>query len=372
MRILIGILSELSHEGRQERMVASLEKAGHEVAITRMKNGEGEASAFWQGRRLIELENRRQGRRKLYFLKFMRWFMQLIQAERPDLVLAVDPPALAPAQKARGSFRLVYDAREHWAELPTVRDRLLVRRYWEGVEDRGLRRADAAFTVCGSIAAELSNRSGRQDISLVRNVPAFSWEEDRSRHAATLRERFQLPAASKVIVYAGGFWPGYEFRPLMKAIEAMPEDVHLLMLGDGPGRQDHLDYRDTSAAGSRLHLPGKVASHELDRLLKGADAGTILTPDLGLSYRFLLPNKLFEYIQAGLPVLASPLPELSAVIAGRQLGRLVDPVDSTAIAHELSVLLEEPDKWQHNLREAARELCWEEEERYFLKLVEGV
>ena len=371
MRILIGILSELSHEGRQERMVASLEMAGHEVAITRMNNGEGEASAFWQGRRLIELENRREGRRKLYFLKFMRWFRRLIQTERPDLVLAIDPPALAPALKATGNFRLVYDAREHWAELPTVRDRPLVRHYWEGVENRGLLRADAAFTVCGSIAAELAKRSGRAGIGLVRNVPAYSWEDDRSRHAGALRERFQLPADSRVIVYAGGFWPGYDFRPLMKAIEAMPEEVHLLMLGDGPGRQDHLAFRDTSTAMRRLHLPGKVASHELDTLLKGADAGTILTPDLGLSYRFLLPNKLFEYIQAGLPVLASPLPELSAVIAGRQLGRLVDPADSTAIARELAALLDTPEMWQQRLGQAARELCWEKEEAYFLRQVEG-
>ena len=120
-----------------------------------------------------------------------------------------------------------------------------------------------------------------------------------------------------------------------------------------------------------IHCPGpiassclaKVESGLLPELTRGADLGLIPVPDLGLSYRYLLPNKLFEYLQAGLPVLASPLPELEAVVEARGLGRCVSPQEEQALAAAATELLD--PGWrlarEEAFAQAAVELCWEEE-----------
>lgn len=376
MRVLVGILSELSHERRQERMVESLEAAGHEVSITWVDNGESPLSEFWKGRRLHRLPATRHWGGKLYFLRFMGWFHRLILQEGPDAVLAVDPPALGPALRARARlpFHLVYDAREYWCELPTVRARPLMAAFWRWVEGRGMRGADASCAVCASIARALETdyRLSR-NVAVVRNVPAFSWSSPEARQREALLPLCPGLGKDPVLVYAGGFWPGYDFRPLMDAVgllEGQGLGVRLLLLGDGPQLEVHRRHAASLPWKDRVHFAGKVPSHRLDALLRACDVGTVLVPDLGLSYRYLLPNKLFEYIQAGLPVLASPLPETASVVLGRGVGRCAEPDDPQAIAAQVSLLLD-PSRtpvWHAALEAAARDLCWEHEEAAFLAL----
>lgn len=374
MRVLIGLLSELSHERRQERMAATLEAAGHEVSITWVDNGTAPLSAFWKGRRLHRLENPRDGRRKAYFARYMHWFHGLILRERPDCVLAVDPPALLPARLAlaRREFRLLYDAREYYCELPTIRERRWVRHFWNWGEGWGMRRAQASWAVCGSIARALERDHSVRDVGVVRNLPLRSFAPREPGRRAALRALVPELGDGPVVVYAGGFWPGYDFRPLQQAMGELPE-AQLVCLGDGPELGRHQRHAAQQSWSQRLHFPGKVAPERLEGLLRGADAGVVLVPDLGLSYRYLLPNKLFEYIQAGLPVLASPLPELASVVLGRHVGRCAEPADAAAIATRLRELLDpvsEP-RWQEALAAAAGELCWEREEARFLRLAEG-
>jgi glycosyltransferase involved in cell wall biosynthesis len=376
MRILMGILSELSHERRQERMVESLERAGHQVSATWVDNGEAPLSDFWKERPLHRLQASRALGGKLYFLRFMGWFHRLILQEKPHAVLAVDPPALGPALRARASrpFHLVYDAREYWSELPTVRSRPLMTAVWKWTEGRGMRQADASCAVCASIARALQEDYHlSREVAVVRNVPALSWRPREATRRHQLGRLWPTLGQGPVVVYAGGFWPGYDFRPLMDAVGLLEEKgrgVNLLMLGDGPQWELHRRHASTLPWKERVLLAGKVPGHQLDGLLRGCDAGTVMVPDLGLSYRYLLPNKLFEYIQAGLPVLASPLPETASVVLGRGLGRCADPQNAAAIAAQLTILLDpaRESTWQAALEAAAQDLCWEKEESRFLQL----
>jgi len=376
VRILMGILSELSHERRQERMAESLERAGHEVSVTWVDNGEAPLADFWKGRRLHRLASQRRGGGKLYFLRYMGWFHRLILQEKPDCVLAVDPPALGPASRAlsRHPFRLVYDAREYWSELPTVRQRPLVSLFWEWVEGRGMRAAHASCAVCASIARALQEDYHLPgEVAVVRNVPAFAWHQPAVQRRDALDALWPQAGEDPVIVYAGGFWPAYDFRPLMDALgplEARGTKARLLFLGDGPEMARHLAHAATLPWRERVCFAGKVPAHTLDALLRGCDVGTVLVPDEGLSYRYLLPNKLFEYIQAGLPVLASPLPETASVVLGRGVGRCAEAQDVAAIARQLEALMEpsRQQAWREALGLAAADLCWEKEEEIFLRL----
>jgi len=96
-----------------------------------------------------------------------------------------------------------------------------------------------------------------------------------------------------------------------------------------------------------------------------ADIGVSLDKDRSINYRYSLPNKVFDYIMAGVPVLASNLPEVARTVTDYGVGRVVEEVAPAAIALALKEMLDDQDKLQryrHNCLEAAKVLCWEREE----------
>ena len=93
--------------------------------------------------------------------------------------------------------------------------------------------------------------------------------------------------------------------------------------------------------------------------------GISLEEDLGLNYRFALPNKLFDYIQAGVPVLVSNLPEMKRIVEHYQIGAIAETHQRKDLAETIKMALFNQEKnavWKNNLKLAAKELCWENEE----------
>jgi hypothetical protein len=105
-----------------------------------------------------------------------------------------------------------------------------------------------------------------------------------------------------------------------------------------------------------------------------ADLGISLEEDLGLNYRFALPNKLFDYIQAGVPVLVSNLPEMRHIVEHYQIGDISETHQRKELAELMKSALFDQAKrlvWKQNLTKAAKELCWENEEKVLQVLYEA-
>ncbi|MFM7218467.1 MAG: glycosyltransferase, partial [Bacteroidota bacterium] len=111
------------------------------------------------------------------------------------------------------------------------------------------------------------------------------------------------------------------------------------------------------------------------RVTRLADAGLTLDKDTNLNYRFSLPNKLFDYIQAGLPVLASDLPEVRKVVEGYQIGMIIRSHQPEDIASSMRDLMGDATRlaqWKENLTFAAAELDWRHERGRLLDVVRNV
>jgi len=225
------------------------------------------------------------------------------------------------------------------------------------------------------IAAALAARYECPRPLVVRNTPwrnTLPEASDTERSQGLAAYLPQWRPGDRVLVYQGGFWPGYDLKPLLAAVSSLP-GWSLLALGDGPTWQEHRDLAARLPGRDRLCLPGKIPAADLPGLTRLAHAGVIPVPDLGLSYRYLLPNKLFEYLQAGLPVLASPLPEIADVLGDGRLGLLAAPGDTSALAAAL-VRLGDP-AWKRareaDFLQARERWCWEEEQKTFLSAFAG-
>lgn len=295
-----------------------------------------------------------------------------VVAWRPDVVHANDGNTLAPAWwiSRRTGARIVYDAHELWRHRNVRADRPVAPVVEALIESLVIRRAEGVITVSPSIAAWLQDAYAlRARPSLVRNIPRGQIEA-LNPAVGRLRKLASLGPDTQVIAYGGRLTTSRGIEETLEALALLPDRVHFVLLGYGePGYLALLHARiGRLGVADRVHLVGKVAPDLVSTALADADLSVVYVRPICLSYRFSLPNKLFESIHAGLPVAAADLPDTAAIVRERGVGEIFDvdsPVDMAAI---IARLLADPQRYRDAAAAAARELTWQHEERELIGL----
>jgi glycosyltransferase involved in cell wall biosynthesis len=117
-----------------------------------------------------------------------------------------------------------------------------------------------------------------------------------------------------------------------------------------------------------VHFLGKISGDHLYEYTPSADIGLCLLENMGLNYYFSLPNRIFDYLQAGVPVLASRFPEIVNIVEKYNTGRLIDHFESTYLAGVIKTMLDNPLNTEH-FDSVAKELCWENEEKGLISVI---
>jgi glycosyltransferase involved in cell wall biosynthesis len=266
--------------------------------------------------------------------------------------------------------RLVYDAHELYGERtdPSLSARVTARLTFL-LERLMVRLADATVTTNPSRAEVLSARHGPREVAVLRNVPSLQ------RKVEPLDPGF--PRGVKVLLYQGGIYAkSRAFRQTVEALSCLPDDVHLVILGFG--REQDIDlvrsWAGEFAVADRVHLLPPRPFDELVRTAAAATLGLVPIRPIRLNQTLGDTNKLHEYLMAGLPVVASDLPEIRHV--ARQgdppVGEVFDPDDAASIAAAVKRILSDQERLAQRRSEAlrlARELYnWEVEQRKLLEL----
>lgn len=350
----------------------------HKVAISLQKMG---FKPVLIGRRLPESHvverNYTTHRMKLLFRKGamfyfeynLRLFFYLLKS-KIDVFVSNDLDTL-PANYLVSRIKrkpLVYDSHEYFTEVPELIGRPVVRTIWTWLEKLLVPKVDAAYTVCDSIA-EVYHDLYKVDFKVVRNLPVCSATENIT-HSMTRSHR--MSNSSKIILYQGALNLG---RGVGAAIRSMPylDGAELWLAGDGDQTSELKELVAEMKLESKVKFLGRLPLHQLHEVTRQADLGISLEEDLGLNYRFALPNKLFDYIQAGVPVLVSNLPEMRHIVEHYQIGAIAETHQRKELAELLRNALFDQDKrlvWEQNLPRAASELCWENEEKVLMQVYE--
>lgn len=280
-----------------------------------------------------------------------------------DVFVANDLDTL-PANYLASRLRrkpLVYDSHEYFTEVPELVNRPRVKAIWTRIEKALVPKVDAAYTVCESIAEVYRNKYG-VDFKVVRNLPLRAMSTTSDPMIRSHRITHDTP---KIILYQGALNLGRGLEDTIKAMQFI-DGAEFWLAGDGDLTQKLKDLVEELKLESKVKFLGRLPLHELSSITCKADLGISLEEDLGLNYRFALPNKLFDYIQARVPVLVSDLPEMRRVVENFQIGTCIKFDKRNQLAEEMKEALFNEEKrliWQNNLHSAALELCWENEEQ---------
>ncbi len=380
MRTCLMLKNRLRTDARVKKEALALKAAGWEVTILCWEEPDAPAEEDWNGIRVKRLRFRsaasvsitgtlddpsgrrgplgmilsllrhsRTRRRATDFLRNALFDFKLLFAALPvkaDVIHANDLDTLLPAWTAAvaGRARLVYDSHELWLGstrylretgfLGRLRDRL--------VERLLIRRADAVIAVTRGRIGAMRQMYPGIDIHLVENCPDPVQELPVSNFLADLTGGTSNPP---IVLYQGAI--AYE-RGLERLIEACgllsPGSVRVVMIGPDmtsgvlPGRA-----RRDDVNGVLTILPA-VPSEKLSMVTVSADIGLILFQNTCPNHYYSLPNKLYEYMMAGLPIIASDLPEMSELLTREGCGILVDPEDPSDIAGRILSLAADPDR----------------------------
>ncbi|MCU0362908.1 MAG: glycosyltransferase [Bacteroidales bacterium] len=298
----------------------------------------------------------------LFYMFFnIRLFFFLL-AGRFDVIVSNDLDTLLPsflASRLKG-IPLVFDSHEYFTGSRELMGRPLVRRFWKIIEQLILPRLEYVFTVSDSIA-ELYRQEYSVSPVVVRNLAPHS-----SSTETYSRDRIGIRTGDLLLVLQGtGINADRGAEELVDAVIETP-GVSLLIVGRGD-ILGSLQLR-VQAAGSddKIKFVPPVVREELLKYTRMADAGVSLDKDRGINYRYSLPNKIFDYISAGVPVIASDLPEVSRIIRQYGCGILVGSVTVESVSAVLAGLVSNRgllDGLRLKCREASLELNWEEESK---------
>ena len=300
-----------------------------------------------------------------FFGRIHRLFAEAARAIPARVYHASDLYTLAAMHAAarHHNGRLVYDARELYPHVAATAGRPWVRTMWRFVERRHIRHADAVFTVSDSIAERLAQTYGLPRPVVLHNVPPYRSVTS----SGYLRAQTGTAPDTVVLLHQGQI---QKDRGCLLLADAM-RDVHgavLVFLGGGPLKPLLRQHVRTASLDDRIRFFDPVPPDALLPVTASADAGITLLEDTCLNHRFALPNKLFEYLMAGLPVLASDLPEIRSVVETFEVGCVVDPADRAALVETLQRMVDDKParaRWAANAPRVFETFSWEKASQRF-------
>ncbi len=364
-KIIVSVTNDLSTDQRVDRVCNTLQRNGFDVLLIgrELKNSKP-----------LNLRAYQTHRMKLWFEKGFLFYASFnislfffLLFAKADILLANDLDTL-PANFFCSNIKsqqLVYDSHEYFTGVPEIQDRPFVKKTWKSIERFILPKIKHAYTVNESIA-KLYKDEYNIDFGVVRNFPLR-----RAVVKFKTRRELHLPEDKKIIILQGsGINVDRGGEEAVKAMEFLDNAV-LLIIGSGDVIDRLKEMSEMPGIKGKVIFKGKLAYSEMMEFTANADVGISFDKDTNINYRFSLPNKIFDYIQCGVPVLASRLPEIEKVITAYRVGDFIDNHEPKHIAAKLNEMLADDIKlnvWKANASEASRILNWENEEKNVINI----
>ena len=303
----------------------------------------------------------------LFYAEYNTRLFLFLLFHKANLLLSNDLDTALPnyfISKLKG-IRMIYDSHEYFTETPELVGRPRVQKVWKRIEGFVVPKLKEMITVCDSIADLFQEKYGVK-CHVVRNIPPRAALPPKGNKKA-----LNLPEDKHLLILQGS---GINIqRGAEELVESMQylDDCFLMIIGGGDVLPILKQMVAETHVEDRVRFLPRMPYSEMMAYTQLAELGFVLDKDTNLNYRFCLPNKLFDFIQANVPIVASNLVEVGKIIRKYDIGLFIPDHAPKSIAGTIRKGLDDIEsrsRWQIGLAQAANELCWENEQQTLMEI----
>lgn len=359
-KIVISFLGNLYYDTRTFNLFNSLESKGHNVQFIGFDWLTPEFKTI--KKKNISITKLLKTRFSIFF--YLQFFFSQLSScltTKADIYFASDffsLPVCVIAAKVRRT-KVFYDSREIYTELPFHDEKPVLKKILKVVERFLIKRVERIFTTGEMDSEYLKNLYPIKETYLLRNLPLTKTDIVPINYHA----KFNVPDNSITTLYQGIIVKGRGIDTYFKAVQKM-ENLYLIILGGGEHLQFYKSLANEMKISNRVIFAGKIPQDEILNYTAGAFAGLSIIDNISVNNYYALPNKLFEYVMSGLPVIVNNLPQMQKVVNDYDIGVVMENVNEDNLISVLNNWTENRNLYRtikENCRKASLELNWEKE-----------
>lgn len=354
-RIVISVTNDLTTDQRVGKTCEVLSEIGYDVILV--------------GRKLKKSlpiqRNYKTIRFKLLFNKGFLFYAEFnirlfifLLFTRKNILFSNDLDTLLPNYllSLLQQKRLIFDSHELFSEIPELVNNPKIKYFWLYLEKTIIPKLKNVITVSNSIKKHYNNLYGIS-ATVIRNIPKIEKIDQKNFEINT--------KGKKVILYQGAVNMG---RGIELMIDTMPllDEFIFIVFGDGDIVKELKERVTSLDVNDKVKFLGKKTPKELKKLTLNATIGISLEEDLGLNYRYALPNKIFDYLHANIPVITADLPEMRALIEKYAFGEILHKRSPEVLARTIKLMTKK--SYTKELTFAKEKLNWAHEKKKLISI----
>ena len=364
---IVSVINDLVTDNRVHKTCLCLEELGYKVILI----GRKLPNSPIVNRSYKTIRLKLLFRKKVFFYaEFnLRLFLYLL-FHKSDILLANDLDTLLPNYIISKFKRipLLYDSHEYFTEVPELIGRNFIKKIWLTIEKFIVPKLKLAITVNESLA-KIYTEKYKIPFFAIRNVPFLT---DKNYNSTTKNKAKLTLPFKYILLYQGSLNIGRGIEKLILSLKYLDNSFGILIIGSGNIEQKLHNLVKKENLDDRVYFLGKINLEDLPFYTRQAHFGFSLEESMGLNYYYALPNKLFDYIHAEVPVICSALPEMKNIVDKYEIGLSVNIHDEKHLADIISFAInntEQYNKWKINCIKAKNELCWEKEKEKLKEVI---
>ena len=363
--ITIAFLGNINYDTRTFNLYKTLVAQGYDVSFIGFEWRSKSSKKVSDKINIYPLHKRKFS--LFFYLKFAFLLSVNLYKSKSKIFFAEDlqtlPFVFFFAKIKRGM--IYYDSRELFGFLAGLKERSLVQFLLKNIEKAFITGVNHVITTGEMDAAFLRKQYRINNFVVIRNLPIYK----KIDNPVDLYEQFKISRDKKILIYQGVIFHGRGLKSIFGILKELPEVV-LVILGRGEYENDFFEMVKEMNITDQVVFGGNIQQDELLNYTAGAYIGLAMIENVSLSYYYALPNKLFEYILAGIPVIVSNLPQMDEIVKKYNVGFSIEPDSEDELKNAIKKLCEDETLYsniKNNCLDASKTLNWDIEIKKLLK-----